>query len=151
MNFFSESKKLKPITGTDLLLTCAYVRPAAAANVGGELYLPLVPAEVVEWLHETQIDRMVWREHITSHDAPECVCRTFSTLLWALVEQERLRCGAAYSFAFARVTLFGHSLCGFIGDDGGLRLVEPQTDEIIPAVTYAAQYPGRDIQRFEFV
>lgn len=151
IQFFQESKKLAPISGEDVLSIVAGVRLEAAANVGGDYYLPIIESELAEFLRVTKIDEYRWREANAKLKTPQLVCRTFSAIMWASLVQEQVKVGALYPWAAARVTCFRHSVCGFVNERNRWLFFEPQDDAILSVSDFALRFPGQDVQRFEFV
>lgn len=152
---FQRTKSLAPIPQFELWSLCARVQPGAFYAAGRAQYLPVFESEMAEFLAATQLDRYVWRKADPATGRIEVVCCTFSLLLTALVEQERLRQGAPYPLAFARVEAItdagGHSLCGFFNENREWRIVEPQNDGLYTIARANALYPGLQIQNLMFV
>lgn len=140
MKHFQATKHLDPISTTELGTVAGDGVPAFR---GRPMYLPVAEADMVEFLEISQLDRWRWRQAQPQDDTTEMVCTSFSLLLWALIEQERLRSGLLYPLSVARVTLLqpgfyddgtpgdiGHSLCGFVNERWEFKLIEPQNDLI---------------------
>lgn len=117
--------------------------PSAFVDAGRNYYVPIVESELAAYLKHTEVDRYIWREAQPKADTAEMVCASFSLLLWALLEQERLKQRIFYPFAVARVRLATHSLCGFINENSEFKFIEPQNDRIYK--------PDMDIQTITFL
>lgn len=155
---FQQTKTGTPIPQEDMWSLCARTQPGSYYAVGRQFYLPIVETELVDFLKATLLDRYVWRKAAAPGSQPgtiEVVCCTFSFLLAALVEQERLRQGLPYPLAFSRVEVQtgrgGHSLNGFYNPSREWRFVEPQNDTIFDPTQAKEHYPGIQIQNFMFV
>lgn len=136
---FQNSKNLNTLAFTEL----RNIADGATVFIGRPMYQPVTDYDILTFLETSKIDRYIWRTAQPDDDSDEMVCTSFSLLLWALIEQERLRSGIKYPLAVARVTLLqpgfyedgtpgdvGHSVCGFVNDQWKFKLIEPQTDEI---------------------
>lgn len=149
--FFQKSIDLKPLEQLEILDIASSASEIAYLGVGRRFYLPVDDTDIKDWLVATQVDRYIWREAQPVTATPEFVCVSFSALLWALVEQERLKNGLLYPLAFARLTLLTHSLCGYINQDSQFKLVEPQDDSILTMAELQLRFPDQQIQAMMFI
>ena len=127
---FRYTRSAEPISILQIIDSVNRVSPAAFVHGGRESYMPVNESQLIAFLRRTKMERSSWQIAQSVDTSVEKVCTSYSLLLFALVEQERLRSRCHLPLAFCRVSLFNHSLNGFFNERGELKLVDPQLDQI---------------------
>lgn len=144
-SFFQKSKQSNMrISQNDLIAIASDMSPIASVRANRPEYCLVDEDDLRQWLFATQIDRNIWRE--AGIGKGEFVCVDFSLLLWALIEQERVRQQIPKPFAFARIGTLAHSFNGAVNEARIGKLIEPQTDAIA-----LPDYVNPTIQTIDFV
>jgi hypothetical protein len=126
------------ITNFDLLreLRGAF-GPWCSIEPGRPAYVVMPMSWLKAKLKASKLDRVKWREALDREEQPEFVCTSFAKLLDGWLEQERLRDKIVRPHAVGRLT-FSHSggrhRVNWAFTDEGLRIIEPQTDEVMSLI-----------------
>lgn len=127
---FDSTKQQPPINEDKVEDILNKAAPNAFIDRGQPQYLPVVESDLRHFLSRTRTDRGAWAFAQPQKDSQGKNCSSYSLMLFALMEQERLKCGCEYPLAFGRVKLFDHAVDGFINEHGEFKIVEPQNDRI---------------------
>ena len=147
--YFIRTKQIPAIEQQTLQSRCDEVASLAFLGFGRRHYQPVLESEMVLWLARTRVDRFRWQEGFAGK--PEFVCCSFSLLLWALLEQQRITDNVTLPLAVCRISTLEHSMVGFFNEGGEFRTIEPQTDAIQPLRSWGFSHPQDDVQTLIFL